>query len=598
MRPPADATPSNTARVPAWLAALGQPVDWSAVRARVGPRGYEGAAWVGVLAVAALLRLAALGDRPLDAAEAGPALEAWRLWLGRPPAALESSALLSHVLKLGFGLLGASDVVARLPAVAGGVLLTLAPLLLRPVLGPLAAVGAGALLALSPLVVFASRRVDAAILVAALLALLVGVAVQAVTRNERRWASAVPVLAGLLLAAGSVAVPAALAVLAAAALAWWPARREGWARLRSLAPPPALSLGLFAATLVLVGTAGLTHLRGLQAALVDPWVSWLAPYYPRAVAIPWLAALLLYDLPLAGAAAGGLLLAVRRNRPFDQFLLWWAAAAALPLVFQPPDPVPYLLVWAVPLALLGGMAIGAVPALGWTWRGAAYSILLLALLAIDLCYVVNTTRLLASLFALRGGSPPVETRSLLASGLILLLLLVLHWRLARWGREHLPGEQQANWEARVGVLAALALGLVFAITVNGRLNYAHYGAGGAELLRPEALAPDLWELIEEVQAWGRQNPNTPIVVSQALRPSLLWHLRDVPTVQFHERPPAAGTGLRFLWPAGPDAPPGERRPWRETIAPAPTMSPNALWNWWLYRNAWLVPIRHDIIVGR
>jgi len=88
------------------------------------------------------------------------------------------------------------------------------------------------------------------------------------------------------------------------------------------------------------------------------------------------------------------------------------------------------------------------------------------------------------------------------------------------------------------------------------------------------------------------------VVSQALRPTLLWHLRDVPTVQFHERPPAAGTGLRFLWPAGPDAPPGERRPWRETIAPAPTASPNAIWNWWLYRNAWLVPIRHDIIVGR
>ena len=194
------------------------------------------------------------GDRPLGPDEAQPALAAWRMWLENAPADLGGSVLLLHALAASFGMLGTSDLVARLPTVVAGLALVAAPLLLRPRLGPAAALAAGALLALSPMLVFGSRHVDAAIFVPALLALLVGACVRAVlaaptasapeaawdtldapsppfspsgsgrSLDWRWWAYAVPVLLALLLTADSVAVPALLAVLVAAVITWWPTR--------------------------------------------------------------------------------------------------------------------------------------------------------------------------------------------------------------------------------------------------------------------------------------------------------------------------------------------------------------------------------------
>ncbi len=607
------ATAAPSQGLPPWLETLTRREAWS--RAQV----LEVAGWAAVVSLAVVLRLAALGDHPLGTDEAIPALEAWRLWLGNPPRDLTASSLLTHLLSVLFGLLGASDFVARLPAALAGVALVLAPLLLRGALGRWAALGAGAVLAISPLLVFGSRRVDPAILVAALLALLVGTALHVLVTRERRWTYALPVLAGLLFTTDSVAVPALLAVLAAGAIAAWSGiaaesggadassaarRREdqparhGLPRLSSLSPAvgsalrvlvpsPLVSAGLLLATVVLVGTAGLTHLRGLQAALVDPWVSWLEPYYPMATPIPWLTALLLYDLPLLVGAGVGLAVVVRRNRPFDHFLLWWAALAALPLLAQPPNPVPYLLVWAVPLALLAGVALGELPALDWTWRNLGQSALLATLVVMDAFFVVNTLRLLLSSATAPGGLA-LAGRSILMSVVILGILVVLHWALREWWQEESP--------ARAGALAAVVFALVFAFATNGRLNYANYGAGGAELLRPEALSPDLYELMDEVWTWSRQDPTAVIAVSDQLRPTLLWHLRNVPNVRFEQRP--GEPLLRGLWPAGPDAPPGERRPLSETVTIGPMTSSSEIWNWWLYRKSWLVTTRHDIIVVR
>ena len=98
-----------------------------------------------------------------------------------------------------------------------------------------------------------------------------------------------------------------------------------------------------------------------------------------------------------------------------------------------------------------------------------------------------------------------------------------------------------------------------------------------------------------MQTWARQEPNATIAVGEALRPSLLWHLRNVPTVQFQARP--SEPLIRGLSPDG-HAPDGERRPMSETVAIGPITSSSDLWNWWLYRKSWLVPTRHDIIVVR
>jgi hypothetical protein len=415
----------------------------------------------------------------------------------------------------------------------------------------------------------------------------VGTVAHALASDDRRWAYAVPILAGLVFTCGSVAVPALLAVALAAAVAAWPTRHALAAELRVRLPRPLVLLGFFAVTVVMVGTAWLTHLRGLQAALVDPWVTGLTPYYPTATPIPWLTALLLYDLPLLLGAGVGLAVVVRRNRPFDHFLLWWAALAALPLLAQPPNPVPYLLVWAVPLALLAGVALGELPGLGWTWRSFGQCTVLVALVVVDACYAVNTLRLILSMLTVPGGAA-TGWKNLALSAVILLILLGLHLALRDWWQEESP--------TRAAALGAVAFGLIFVFATNGRLNFANSGAGNAELLRPEAMSPDLYELSDEVQTWARQEPTATIAVSEALRPSLLWHLRNVPTVRFQARP--SEPLIRGLWPAGPEAPDGERRPVRETVAIGPITSSSDLWNWWLYRKSWLVPTRHDIIVVR
>ena len=104
----------------------------------------------------------------------------------------------------------------------------------------------------------------------------------------------------------------------------------------------------------------------------------------------------------------------------------------------------------------------------------------------------------------------------------------LHAALRDWWREESPTRRRRS--------AALAFALIFVFATNGRLNFANSGAGNAELLRPEAMSPRSYELLDEVQTWARQEPNATIAVGEALRPSLLWHLRNVPTAQFQARP--------------------------------------------------------------
>ena len=680
-------------------------------------RVWEVGGWMAVLAVAGVLRLAALGDRPLGPDEAQPALTAWRMWLENAPNDVGAGVLLIHAVALSFGLLGASDLVARLPTALAGLALVAAPLLLRPLLGAPAMLAAGALLALSPMMVFGSRHVDPAILVPALLALLVGMVARALlaARAEVRldaahgedeaplaatldaksadaadwaresasspgthdvarawpaswegwgrtdwrwWAYAVPVLLALLLMAGSVAVPALLAVVGAALVTWWPAgagaqgpgaRGQGAEEGRSrqsaprgqaagagdrsaggvtrepgeagstrrgarlpkvgdwLAAVPLRELdvrlmgALFVGTLLVVGTALFLDLRGLQGAVVEPWVSWLTPYYPRATAIPWLPTLLVYDLPIVLAALVGIVVVVRRNRPVEHFLLWWTTLAALPLVFQPPDPLPYLLCWLLPLALLGGVALGSLAAPGWTWPRFGEDLLLAALAAVTFVCAVNTLRLVQSLVTSPAGVG-LRGRELAFSVLVLAFLGLVHWRLLDWWRTSAPAGEPSR-PLRVSAIVAVALGIAFMLVANGRLQFADYGAGGAELLRPYALSPNVYAIAEELQTWARQEPTSPIVVGESLRPALLWHLRDVPTARFQSDFPDAlhtlpGSVRRGIWPAGPGAPEGERQPLDETISITPIPSTGALWNWWVYRNAWLVPTRHDIIVVR
>ena len=357
---------------------------------------------------------------------------------------------------------------------------------------------------------------------------------------------------------------------------------------------------LFVGTLILVGTAGLMNLRGLQGAVVTPWVSWLGPYYPRATPIPWLPTLLVYDLPIVVLALAGIAVVIRRNHPFEHFLLWWTTLAALPLVFQPPDPLPYLIAWLLPLALLGGVALGNVAAPGWTWGTFGEDVVLAGLSAITFVCAVNTLRLVQSLIGTPGGLGS-RWRELALSVLVLAFLALMHWHARAWWRA--AGRTgEPSRPLRVSTIVAIVLGLVFVGVTNGRLQYADYGAGGPELsgrrrwhracttsstsYRP-GRGRSLCRRSSSATRCGRCYSGTCATCRR------LAFKTSSPTPFARRRDRSVGASGR----PGP-APEGERQPLDETITVGPIPSTGALWNWWVYRNAWLVPTRHDIIVVR
>ena len=129
---------------------------------------------VGLLAAA--LRFAQLGLRPLNEAEAVQALAALRFTDGAlqaaPPGTIPG-LFTGNVVA--FTLMGSGDAIARwLPALAG-VILVLLPYGLRHRLGRGGALAASFLLAVSPSAVYFSRNIDSAIVVGACgLAMAVG----------------------------------------------------------------------------------------------------------------------------------------------------------------------------------------------------------------------------------------------------------------------------------------------------------------------------------------------------------------------------------------------------------------------------------------
>jgi predicted membrane-bound mannosyltransferase len=112
-----------------------------------------------IVLVSAGLRLFSLGVPAMTDAEAFSALAAWRATI--PDAAgsdlVASSPVLFWAQSLSFGLLGGSEMAARLLTAVAGTALSVSPLLFRPILGQSRAWTMTLLLVFSPVVLGASR---------------------------------------------------------------------------------------------------------------------------------------------------------------------------------------------------------------------------------------------------------------------------------------------------------------------------------------------------------------------------------------------------------------------------------------------------------
>jgi len=335
----------------------------------------ERLAYLAIAALALVLRLASLHVAAMSPVEAVQAMAALDLVAGRGalPAA-GASPLLLNLQWLIFLLSQATETGARIvPALAGTATVLLA-YGLRAELGRLGALIAALLLAITSTLVFWSRSATGESL-----ALLAGMALIVGLAGWRRSGAAgwlvwlAVALAGLLLSA-PIGYSILLAAAPLAAMALLPARdrRQAAAGLGTA--------GLVFVLVLLLGATGFFFLPGGLAAVAELPAAWLAgftgseslaPDASAGVASPSLAMTgtssvlglginLMWLEPLVlMTGLAGLMVGLRQRNWLAQGLGLWLALALLLLLLRAGRSPADVAVLALPLALLGGLALAA-----------------------------------------------------------------------------------------------------------------------------------------------------------------------------------------------------------------------------------------------
>lgn len=512
----------------------------------------ERAAYVAIGLLAAALRFFQLGVRPLNEAEAGQALAAWRFIEGASSAAPEGTipALFTGNVA-GFTLLGADDLVARLLPVLAGLVLVLLPYGLRGRLGRGGALAASLLLALSPSAVYLSRGLDGAILVAACgLALAVGLINYLDTRRPA-WLYLAAGALGLGLCAGPafytlLLIFAAFAPLlylaeklldresgwSALLVAWWAARGEK-GQLATAAAIAAAAFGLVATTFVL-HPAGI----GLAADQLGAWALSFLPEPGGQPALYPLLLLLLYEplLLFLGLVEVGRALVARRSAqlpgqaagssfPHTAFFAFWAGVALLVILISGHRPAGNVLLVVTPLALLAGQGVERA----WRWIdrralwpevGAVAAVTLGVGIFVYLQIASYSLTSSAATVTYAGITFYIGTTYLLLASLALALLVVLG--IVAWA-----------WRGRVLVAAGgwLALALILLLVglkATWGLNAAH-AADPRALMIARGTAADVRTLVSELETLSTNQTSDahtlPLTVDAATGPVVAWYLR-------------------------------------------------------------------------
>lgn len=545
-------------------------------------------AWLGILVLAALLRLREIGLRPLDPDEAAVALEAFRgIGFGRQWASPEPSSpgylgLISAV----FFLFGSSDVAARLPSVLLGIGMVGLTWFTRPLIGHPGALGAAALLALSPVLVEASRSAQSDVAMIAIVLLLVIAAariVAAIADGEqvsRLWGYAL----GGALAAGLATNPVftlQIVVLAASVIFAFDLEliRRRLQDARGVSPVPALQA--FSAVTILYTMRGLTNLGGLQTGLVDPlwvWVRELAAP-GRIPAVPLL--LLLISETLAVVATLVAVLRISQATPLERFAAAWAAISFGVAIVVGRGDARYLGPPVLAAALVGGPWLArhlSRPA----WREPA-TLVVAAAAAVPLI-----ATLIASLPALRANGALPETRLILAGAAGLAGSLA--------GAYALAGRRSTLQGALTLALALASLSSVIGLS---RLTLASSSDLG-QIAPGLRFTADLREVEDQLRIWEWDQDRRSLSVDQRLQPTLGWVLRTNRAVRW--LPPEdirTGPAIKLAASRGEPLP---ERALRVTVGYRATalveMSPARLVEWVLWRRPLPRLEPYDILLYR
>ena len=503
--------------------------------------------------LAAALRFAQLGLRPLNAAEAVQALVALRFTGGAietvPPGTIPG-LFTGNVVA--FTLVGNGDAVARwLPALAG-VILVLLPYGLRHRLGRGGALAASFLLAVSPSAVYFSRDLDGAMVVAACgLAVTVGLINFFDTQRPAYLYLAAGALGlGLTVGPGIYTILVIWAVFALLlylqarlrerdagwSSLWvaWSTVKDGKGTLLKAGAVLAAAFGLAAMTFVL-HPAGVGHAADLLG-------EWARSFLPESGGQPLIYPLLLllrYEplILVLGLVEIGRWLASKRwqqpemveiqvSFPLTALLVFWAVVAFLVILLSGHRPAGNVLLVVVPLALLAGQGVERA----WRWipwsrlrlESSLFTLTALGLgIFLYLQIVAYVRSAGAATVSFAGITMSASATYLVLVGVGLVLLVVLG--VAAW-----------LWRGRalllsVGWLAALLLLGLWCVQAMWGLNFAH-ASDPRELMIMQTTAPDVHRFVERLGALSLDKSGDattlPITVDTATGPVVEWYLRD------------------------------------------------------------------------
>ncbi|HKN13685.1 MAG TPA: hypothetical protein VJX68_10880 [Candidatus Binatus sp.] len=327
----------------------------------------EHLAWCLVASYALITRIAALGARPLDAAQGADALSAFALATsGRDALASVDATWVTIIQGWIFAAVGASDANSRIVVMLCGLLLIALGFAMRPILGRAGSLAFAALIAVSPSMTYFSRGGSTAIASVALMMIAIVIA-ESVRRRASlpraaglgaaiaMWLSADPI--GYLTAAAMIVSMIAVGAVDAMRLdhrrlrirVWWERRRA----LVIVCTIVAFVLWLLLTTAFFTQPLVPMLDYDLHAAFAPPLIAWHRAVH-RLIPI-----LLFYEFIVAALAIVGVA-AIVSGRIGGRFAAWsvvWGIVSLAMLASVGENSADAVVAIVVPLAILGAFAV-------------------------------------------------------------------------------------------------------------------------------------------------------------------------------------------------------------------------------------------------
>ncbi len=519
----------------------------------------EWVAYAVLIALVLILRLAELDRVPMSTQEISQALIAYRAVTPGVTieATLTSSPFMEALQSISFGILGSSELAARLMTVFGSIALILSPLLFRALLGRGRTLILSILLAVSP-VLFAASRSSSPV-VWTMLFLVIGLWGLWRFSSTRGTAYGVIAVAGFAAAALLVepgGIPLVLIVVAAGVLVRLSSSSEDRGMyvyeesaasessgftfdvLRTL--PWAAGLGASVLVLVLVSTGFFTQMDGLSG-IGEVLNGFLIGFtHADSPALFPISVTLFYELFTVMFALAAIIAGLRSGLDnFTRFLIAWIVLAAVAVIFWRGTGADHALWFVLPLTVLASHAASSllgdlpdnhlwrVPAWG-RWVVALGAVAIIAVFTLALHDVARTL-----IFSPDGSLNGVQFTP---EGVVLTLIPILFMIITYFLIASMWGDRASLQGLSLGLLI---FGLISSIGSGWRASVEGSDSPNELVHDQEAVSHDYWlmrQTLLDLTEWGGAEFNTIEIRAIADTDSVVaWALRDFPNATYHYR---------------------------------------------------------------